>query len=223
YVCALISIACGAGLLWKRTSGTAARVLLGYLLLWSLVFRVPDVFRAPISLGAWYGCAESAVMVAGAWVLYTWFAPERDRQRFGFALDHGVRIARVLYGLALMPFGGAHFVHLQRPAQMVPGWLPAHLFWAYFTGCAFLAAGAGVLFGVFARLAAALSALQIGLFTVLVWTPMIRAGSMDAFEKIEFVTSIALTAGAWVVAESYRDASWLAVARGPSRREIAAK
>jgi uncharacterized membrane protein len=213
YLCAFISLASGIGLLWERAAATAARVLLAYLLLWSLLVSLPGIFRAPKVLGSWYGCAETAVMVAAAWVLYAWFAAYWDRQRLSFATgDKGLRIARVLYGLALIFFGVGHFVYLKETAADVPGWLPWHVAWAYFTGSALMAAGLAVLVGVYARLAAALSAFEIGLFLLLVWVPIVAAtGPKSAFQWSETVISAAMTSGAWVVADSYRGIPWLAV------------
>jgi uncharacterized membrane protein len=212
YLCAFVSLACGIGLLWRRTAAPAARVLLAYLLLWLLLFRVRDIFRAPAVLVSWYGSAENTVMVAGAWVLYEWFAADWERQRFGFATGgQGVRIGRVLYGLATIVFGLAHFAYATQTAALVPGWLPAHTAWVYFTGSTFLAAAVAVLLNVYAPPAAALSALQIGLFTLLVWVPILAAGSKDAYQWSEFAISSALTAAAWVVADSYRHTPRLAV------------
>lgn len=127
----------------------------------------------------------------------------------------------MLYGLALIPFGLAHFLYLHNTDILVPRWLPGPVAWSYFTGATFIAASVAVLFGVSARLAAALSALQMGMFALLVWIPILAAGNVSAFQWGEFATTLALTASGWVVADSYRGISELAMGKQQGRAALA--
>src|SRR5579883_1421155 len=207
YLSASISLACGIGLLWIRTAALAARVLLAALVLWPLLWRGRAFFLATLVDGTW-NLGSAMAMIGAAWVLYVTLATGWDRQHFGFAAgDKGVRIARVLYGVALIPFGCAHFAYLKHTADMVPDWLPWHFGWAYFTGITFIAASLAILTDRFARLAAALSTLQMGLFGLLVWVPLMVAGPLNAFQWGEVVTTVALTAAGWVMTDSYRAVS----------------
>ena len=108
-----------------------------------------------------------------------------------------------LYGLALIAFGVAHFAYVTDSAALVPAWLPARTAWVYVTGCTYLLAGVAVLTGVWARSATMLAALQMGIFTVLIWVPIVAAGHANVSEWSELLDSCALTAGAWVVAGRY--------------------
>jgi uncharacterized membrane protein len=172
-------------------------VWFGFVLAWTLIFPVRLVFHTLGDLGAWYGVAEPAVLVAAAWILAT---------------PRGVPIARAIYGLAMIPFGLGHFVYLERTESLVPSWLPAHHALALFTGAAFLAAALSIITGVLARLAAALSAVQLLLFTVLVWVSLRFVRPLNSFEWNEVGSSIALAVAGWIVTESYRGAPWLGVA-----------
>ena len=133
--------------------------------------------------------SEIVVLFAGAWVLCA-------------AHTRAVRIAQLIFGLALIPFGLSHFVYLNLTAPLIPAWIPFHTGWAYFTGAAHLAAGFGVLLGIYPRLAAAMEAAMLSAFTGLVWIPAILATPTKQSVWSEFTISWAISAGAWVVAAS---------------------
>jgi uncharacterized membrane protein len=211
YLCAIVSLASGVGLFWQRSAAVAARALFFLLLAWLMLVDGYQFFRQP-GIPLAYAACQTAVQVAAAWVLFVRFAGGRDGQRGAFATGaSALRLARMLYGLPLILFGIAHFTYLTRTTSMVPAWLPWHTAWAYLFGCTFIAAGMAVAIGVFARLAAVLSVIQIGMFTLLVWVPILAA-TPSAADWSESVVSWALTAAGWVVADSYRGVPWLTLA-----------
>jgi uncharacterized membrane protein len=196
YLSAFVSLACGAGLLSRRTAAAAALALTIYLVIWTLLFKVPFIIRAPLEEGPYQSNGENAVLIAAAWVLYGDFAKTRTY----LASELGVRIAWLLYGLALIAFGFSHFVYLSMTAPLVPSWLPSPMFWAYLTGGIYLATGVAIASGLARRLGALLAAVQITLITLLVWGPMVLAGPVSPMHWQETIVSWALTAGAWVLA-----------------------
>jgi uncharacterized membrane protein len=223
YLCALVPLVCGIGLVVGRTAAAAARALLAYYLFWLLAVRVTYFAVVSSAIDGWYSWCETAVMTAGAWVLFTWLATEADRRRLGFAAGAGgVRVARVLYGFPLILFGIAHYLYLEATAPLVPDWLPWHVGWAYVTGATFILAGLAILTGVWARLAATLSVWQMALFALLVWVPRAFAGVLSAFQWGEFYTTVALVSAGWIVADSYRGVPWSAARSGPSREPLVA-
>jgi uncharacterized membrane protein len=204
----LISLAAGVGLLIRRLASAAARLLVATFFLWLVIFRLPNFLLLPAFAACW-SVFPLTVMLAAALVLYAWFATDWDRDHIGFAIGgNGLRIARALYGLSLIFFGAAHFIDVRDTVSLIPNWLPGHLFWAYFTGCAFIAAGIAALTSVCARLAVTLSVLQITLFLVLVWLPIVATGSRNSFQWSETILNVALSAGGWVVAAYYRGTRW---------------
>jgi uncharacterized membrane protein len=194
WFCAIVCLATGLALPWPRTTLRAARVLLAVLAGWMLLFRLPVLFKSPTVAVLYESWGECAVMVAAAWVLCA----------------YDLRIARWFYGLALVAFGVAHFAYVRETAALVPAWIPAHSAWVYLTGCSYVAAGAAVLSGCGARLGATLAAVQMALFTILVWIPSVMLGHADVSQWSELLDSWVLTAGAVVLAKSYRNSPWLA-------------
>lgn len=193
YLTALLSIVAGAGLVWPRTSSLAAKLLLGSFGAWLLVVRLPSVVLHPTGMGEWWGSGDTALMVGASWAV--WGGP---RQQIG----------RTLFGLALIPFGIAHFVYVELTTPLVPHWLPWPTAVAYGTGAAFIAAGVAVVTRLFDRLAAHLVTLQIAGFTVIVWIPILLA-TPRPHDWLEFYNSWALMAGAWAVAAGYQGMPWL--------------
>jgi uncharacterized membrane protein YphA (DoxX/SURF4 family) len=195
-------VLCGAGLLSKRTASLASDVLLVYLLLWLLLLKLPNVLMEPLQEFNWLGFGEIAMIVAGGWVLFAASRAQRESSKLKFATgESGLRTARFLFGLAVIPVGLSHFVYAPQTTGFVPAWLPFRPAWAYLTGAGHIAAGLGVLFGVFPRLAALLEAAMIGVFTALVWVPLVIE-TPSQLNWTGLLISWTIGAAAWVVAES---------------------
>ncbi len=196
-----LMIATGGGLLFERTVRVSVRVLLPFLLLWTLT-RVPAVFSQPLREISWFAIGEVAVLAAGALVIFVQFAGLREGSGLQVATaKHGLRAAWILLGLSLVTYGLSHFFEFRlRTISLVPAWLPFRPEWAYLAGAGQVACGLGLAFGVHSRLAAATEATMLSLFTVLVWVPAVVSKPGMASNWVEGVVTAALAGAVWVVA-----------------------
>jgi uncharacterized membrane protein len=178
----LILLAGGVAAL-ARDAGWARLILPAYYGFWVVALHLPVVAAKP-DVGSLLGVAEILAMASG-----------------GTALGAGLRgapawlgtAARIAFGLCPLVFGLAHFVYADFTAAMVPGWMPAKLFWAYATGAAHVAAGLAILSGFAARLAATLLAVMAGGFVLLLHVPRVAAAPSSQIEwtMLAVATSIA--------------------------------
>src|SRR5229473_8222415 len=202
YGSGLIMLFGGVGLLLRATAAWSARILFPYLIVW-LLLKVPALVVAPQMEAVWLGFGELAVLLAGGWILFATLAGLRQGPPLTFATDeNGIRIARMLFAVSLIPIGLSHLVYVKETAELVPAWLPYRVGWATLTGAGQIACGLGVLFSILPRVAAAAEAGMLSLFTLLVWGPAILAAPKTRLPWTAFFISWAITAGALVVANN---------------------
>ncbi|MBS0382938.1 MAG: DoxX family protein [Proteobacteria bacterium] len=209
YVCAVLEVAFGIGLLFKRTLALTGRVVFPYMVLWLVLLQMPGVIRAPLDAGSWGSFGEIAIITAGAWCL---FATRNDAGVGNRSnVEAGVRTARWLLIIALPMIGVEVIVDaLQAGDKIMQPWLqvlPDPMAWACLTGIGSIATCLALLFGVWPRLAATLEAAMLGLIAIAYWAPDLYTGRTAT---TAFIISFLIAAAVWVVADTYHRVRWFA-------------
>lgn len=215
YASGVLMLFGGLGLLFTRTAAWSARILFPYLILWALL-KVPAVFVAPQIEGVWLGLGELTLLLSGGWILFATVAEIPEGSVFAFAAgENGIRIARYIFAVSVIPIGLSHLFYVQQTASFVPAWLPFRTGWAYLTGLGQIASGLGVLFSVLPEVAAVAEVGMICVFTLLVWGPRILI-SPQRFSSTAFFISWVIAAAAWLVAQNIAKQRSAAPARAAS-------
>ena len=169
--CGLFMIVVSLALLFRATSAIAVRALFPFLVGW-LCLKVPALMVAPRIEGVWIGFGEIAMLLAGGWILFARFSG-LDKAAFFNRISgaKGVRLAQILFGLAVLPVGLGHLFYLVITASLVPSWLPFRTGLAVVTGVGQIGCGLAIAFSLFPRAAALTETAMLTLFAFLVWGP----------------------------------------------------
>lgn len=170
-VCGLFMITVSIALLFPSTVAIASRALFLFLIAW-LCLKVPAVMAAPQIEGVWIGFGEIGMLLAGGWVLFACLS-EWDTYTFFRHMrgQRGVRMAQILFGLAVIPVGLGHIFYVQITTSLVPSWMPFRMGLAYLTGVGQIACGVAIALSLYPRVAALLETGMLALFAFFVWGP----------------------------------------------------
>src|ERR1700733_322514 len=196
YFTALIEVAAGLALLWRRTARASALLLTALYCVFTLLW-VPKIFenlRNFDPIGNFF--EEFSIMAAGA-VLYAVFSPTES------PISRRESLFARLYALSAISFGIGHIYYMPGLLSWIPKWIPpSQMFWAYATTIGFFLAAAAILSGIMAPLASRLITAEIVGFEILVWIPRLLANPHDHFNWAGNAICVALAGAPWVVSDS---------------------
>jgi uncharacterized membrane protein YphA (DoxX/SURF4 family) len=196
YVTAVLFLALGAGLLVERYKHSFAIASASAFFVWAVLLHGPGVIKDPLSILPWLGFTERLEVAAGALVLAASQVPGTQ-----FA-DRAMLVGRLAFGACLPIFGLSHWAYAQFTADMIPVFIPAHLFWAYFTGAGHVLAGVAILANMLTRLAATLFAAMVSGFVLLLHLPRVVQDPGSRAEWTMLVIAMSISAAAWCAAGS---------------------
>jgi uncharacterized membrane protein YphA (DoxX/SURF4 family) len=196
YLTAGLFFALGAGLLLERYQHRFTIAISAAFLVWAVLLHGPGVVADPLNILPWLGFTERLQVAAGALMLAATQAPGTPFARWGML------VGKISFGACLPIFGMSHWAYPQFTADMIPAFIPAHLFWAYFTGAGHFAAGVAILTNVLARLAAILFAVMVSGFVLLLHVPRLIGEPGSRAEWTMLVIAMTITAAAWCAAGS---------------------
>jgi uncharacterized membrane protein len=118
-------------------------------------------------------------------------------------LDKILPFGRLFFTIPLAVFGTEHFTNTADIAEIVPRWMPAHVFWVYFVGIGLIAAALSITVEIQAPLAATLVGVMFFLFVVLMDIPGVMSEPNNRFSWALALRETAFSGGGLAYAGSH--------------------
>lgn len=164
------------------------------------------ILAQAISLMLWLPYVAGAVALGMAFI----------RIRKEFARARGVEritlFGPIFLAIPMAVFGGDHFVFTRSIAQLVPSWIPGHIFWVLFVGVCLIAGAFGLLLDRYAILAAALLGTMLILFVLLMDIPSLVQVPRNRILWAASLRDLTFGAGALAFALAHSPKRWKEIA-----------
>jgi uncharacterized membrane protein YphA (DoxX/SURF4 family) len=197
YFVGVAFVAAAVGIFIEMIARPAATMLGVMFFLFVVLLHIPRIVGNSSNGNEWTSGFVALAMCGGAWILAS-ASPLEDREK----ADPFLRLGRYFFALAFVAFGIQHFVYARFAAGLGPPWFPGRPLWACLIGVVFVAAGAAILLGQKARLAAAFLATIAFLFFLLLYVPRITTQLYNPGPWTSGFEILALCGGALVLAST---------------------
>ena len=163
----------------------------------TLYLHVPTLLTNPRSGNTWTVFAEllafsgGALYIAGGFQQTDWRLVERQ---FNWTV-----LGKYFFVVALLIFGMLHFIYAAYIATLIPPWIPARLFWAYFVGVAFCGTALSLLLNRYQTLSTGLLGLMFFLWVVLLHAPRVVKNPQIEPEWTSLLIALAMSGLAFLM------------------------
>jgi len=201
YLVGAVLIATGLSIAINWKARVPALVIGGLFLLCVIFLQFPH-FSAVLHNGTDRTRAFEPLALSGAAFALAAVLPAEGLGA-GIASSHDdqlILFGRLLFGISTILFGVQHFMYATFLATLVMPWLPAHLFWIYFTGASMVAAGLAIATGIQARLAGILLGIMFLLWVLLLHAPRVFANLHNQDELTSLFVALAFSGSSFIFA-----------------------
>ena len=115
-------------------------------------------------------------------------------------LDKIVALSNLCFAIPLAVFGAEHLSGARFIMLGVPSYMPWRLFWAYFVGCALLAASLSIATKIQVRWSGLLFGIMMSLFVAMIHIPGALASPKDRLTWTIVIREMSFAGGGWILA-----------------------
>jgi len=153
-------------------------------------------------LSAFFEFSRTALSMCSAGILLFLIALWAARADVARArgLDKIVALSNLCFAIPLAVFGALHLSSVDSVLPLVPSYMPWRLFWAYFVGCALLAASVSIATKIQVRWSGLLFGIMMFAFVAMLIIPGVFARPRDRFAWTLLLRESSFGGGAWILA-----------------------
>lgn len=193
----------GAAIIQKTKAWLVCLVLASSIFIMFLIFQLPNLLANPGNPMLWTN-AGKALVLAGANLIVAGSIASNAPSSYSKFAEPMMLIGKISLAGFFILAAILHFLYADFVAALIPNWIPAPLFWTYFAAVALIVGALGMFVPKTEFYAAALSALMIFLWVILLHIPRAIADFQNANETTALFEALAMCGASLLIAVKKR-------------------